>query len=137
MRTSDPFGSTSTGRALYVEVNSPGPLDRQSPASHISFPMISGACQGVPHSASQAESGPPVAEVDADNRMYTGLMDLEEDIRQHVLSNLPNKSKFNQDLAAKDASELLIIYGNGFNIQIETLPLDGRITLRIASEKSE
>src|ERR1017187_34581 len=30
--TSDPFGSTSTGRALYVEVNSPGPLDRQSPA---------------------------------------------------------------------------------------------------------
>ena len=27
--------------------------------------------------------------------------------------------------------------GNGFNIQIETLPLDGRITLRIASEKSE
>src|ERR1035441_1912738 len=72
--TWDPFGSTSTGRALYVEVNSPGPLDRQSPASYISFPMISGACQGVPHSASQAESGPPVAEVDADNRMYTGLM---------------------------------------------------------------
>ena len=27
--------------------------------------------------------------------------------------------------------------GNGFNIQIETMPLDGRITLRIASEKSE
>jgi hypothetical protein len=27
--------------------------------------------------------------------------------------------------------------GNGFNVQIETLPLDGRITLRIASEKSE
>jgi hypothetical protein len=27
--------------------------------------------------------------------------------------------------------------GNGFNIQIETIPLDGRITLRIASEKSE
>ena len=27
--------------------------------------------------------------------------------------------------------------GNGFNIQIETVPLDGRITLRIASEKSE
>jgi hypothetical protein len=27
--------------------------------------------------------------------------------------------------------------GCGFNIQIETLPLDGRITLRIASEKSE
>ena len=27
--------------------------------------------------------------------------------------------------------------GNGFNIQIETLPLDGRITLRVASEKSE
>ncbi len=24
--------------------------------------------------------------------------------------------------------------GNGFNIQIETLPLDGRITLRVASE---
>jgi hypothetical protein len=27
--------------------------------------------------------------------------------------------------------------GNGFNIQLETVPLDGRITLRIASEKSE
>jgi hypothetical protein len=26
--------------------------------------------------------------------------------------------------------------GNGFNIQLETLPIDGRITLRIASEKS-
>jgi hypothetical protein len=27
--------------------------------------------------------------------------------------------------------------GNGFNVQIETVPLDGRITLRIASEKSK
>jgi hypothetical protein len=27
--------------------------------------------------------------------------------------------------------------GNGFNIQIESVPLSGRITLRIASEKSE
>jgi hypothetical protein len=27
--------------------------------------------------------------------------------------------------------------GNGFNIQIETVPLDGRITLRVASEKSK
>ena len=27
--------------------------------------------------------------------------------------------------------------GNGFNLQIETAPLDGRITLRIASDKSE
>jgi hypothetical protein len=27
--------------------------------------------------------------------------------------------------------------GNGFNIQIETVPLDGRITLRIASEKTK
>ena len=27
--------------------------------------------------------------------------------------------------------------GNGFNIQLETYPLDGRITLRVASEKSE
>lgn len=27
--------------------------------------------------------------------------------------------------------------GNGFNIQIEALPLDGRITLRVASEKKE
>jgi hypothetical protein len=27
--------------------------------------------------------------------------------------------------------------GNGFNIQIETVPLDGRISLRIATEKSE
>jgi hypothetical protein len=27
--------------------------------------------------------------------------------------------------------------GNGFNIQLETYPLDGRITLRAASEKSE
>ena len=26
--------------------------------------------------------------------------------------------------------------GNGFNIQIETLPMDGRITLRNASEQS-
>jgi len=26
--------------------------------------------------------------------------------------------------------------GNGFNIQIETVPLDGRITLRIPSEKT-
>jgi hypothetical protein len=26
--------------------------------------------------------------------------------------------------------------GNGFNIQLETLPIDGRITLRVASEKS-
>ena len=26
--------------------------------------------------------------------------------------------------------------GKGFNIRIETVPLDGRITLRIASEKS-
>jgi hypothetical protein len=25
--------------------------------------------------------------------------------------------------------------GNGFNIQLETAPLDGRITLRVASEK--
>jgi hypothetical protein len=27
--------------------------------------------------------------------------------------------------------------GNGFNIQIETIPLDGRITLRVASDKKE
>ena len=27
--------------------------------------------------------------------------------------------------------------GNGFNIQIESVPLSGRITLRIASEKTE
>ena len=27
--------------------------------------------------------------------------------------------------------------GNGFNIQIEIVPLDGRITLLMASEKSE
>ena len=27
--------------------------------------------------------------------------------------------------------------GNGFNIQIESVPLDGRITLRVASEKKE
>lgn len=27
--------------------------------------------------------------------------------------------------------------GNGFNIQIESVPLSGRITLRIASEKAE
>ena len=27
--------------------------------------------------------------------------------------------------------------GNGFNVQIETVPLDGRITLRIASEKAK
>ena len=27
--------------------------------------------------------------------------------------------------------------GNGFNIQIETMPLDGRITLRVAVEKTE
>ena len=27
--------------------------------------------------------------------------------------------------------------GNGFNIQLECLPLDGRITLRVASEKKE
>ena len=26
---------------------------------------------------------------------------------------------------------------NGFNIQIETVPLDGRITLRVASEKAK
>ena len=27
--------------------------------------------------------------------------------------------------------------GNGFNVQIETVPLDGRITLRVASEKNK
>jgi len=27
--------------------------------------------------------------------------------------------------------------GNGFNIQIEAVPLDGRITLRVAAEKKE
>jgi hypothetical protein len=27
--------------------------------------------------------------------------------------------------------------GNGFNIQVDIMPLDGRITLRVASEKSE
>jgi hypothetical protein len=27
--------------------------------------------------------------------------------------------------------------GKGFNIQIESVPLDGRITLRVASEKKE
>ncbi len=27
--------------------------------------------------------------------------------------------------------------GQGFNIQIETLPLDGRITLRVPSERSQ
>lgn len=27
--------------------------------------------------------------------------------------------------------------GQGFNIQIESVPLDGRITLRVASEKAE
>ena len=27
--------------------------------------------------------------------------------------------------------------GQGFNIQIDTVPLDGRITLRIASEKKD
>ncbi|HEV2692921.1 MAG TPA: hypothetical protein VG347_08515 [Verrucomicrobiae bacterium] len=28
-------------------------------------------------------------------------------------------------------------HGNGFNIQLDTVPLDGRITLLIPSEKSE
>lgn len=27
--------------------------------------------------------------------------------------------------------------GKGFNLQIETVPLDGRITLRVASEKKD
>ena len=27
--------------------------------------------------------------------------------------------------------------GNGFNIQLECVPLDGRITLRVASDKKE
>jgi len=27
--------------------------------------------------------------------------------------------------------------GNGFNIQLETIPLDGRIALRVASEKTK
>jgi hypothetical protein len=27
--------------------------------------------------------------------------------------------------------------GHGFNIQLETLPIDGRITLRVPSEKTE
>ncbi|QYU65971.1 hypothetical protein J4558_13225 [Leptolyngbya sp. 15MV] len=27
--------------------------------------------------------------------------------------------------------------GNGFNIQIETVPLDGRITLRVISDKKD
>ncbi len=27
--------------------------------------------------------------------------------------------------------------GNGFNIQIDTVPLDGRISLRVASEKKD
>jgi hypothetical protein len=27
--------------------------------------------------------------------------------------------------------------GNGFNVQLEVVPLDGRITLRVASEKKE
>jgi hypothetical protein len=27
--------------------------------------------------------------------------------------------------------------GNGFNIQLETVPLDGRIALRVASEKTK
>ncbi len=27
--------------------------------------------------------------------------------------------------------------GKGFNIQVETIPLDGRISLRVPSEKSE
>jgi hypothetical protein len=27
--------------------------------------------------------------------------------------------------------------GNGFNIQIEVVPLDGRITLRVATEKKD
>jgi hypothetical protein len=27
--------------------------------------------------------------------------------------------------------------GNGFNIQIETVPLDGRITLRVMSDKTK
>ena len=27
--------------------------------------------------------------------------------------------------------------GNGFNIQIETMPLEGRITLRVPSEKAQ
>ena len=27
--------------------------------------------------------------------------------------------------------------GNGFNVQLETLPVDGRVTLRIATEKAK
>jgi len=27
--------------------------------------------------------------------------------------------------------------GNGFNIQLESVPLDGKVTLRLASEKKE
>lgn len=27
--------------------------------------------------------------------------------------------------------------GNGFNIQLDALPVDGRLTLRVASEKTE
>jgi hypothetical protein len=30
-----------------------------------------------------------------------------------------------------------IVHGNGFNIQLETVPLDERIALRVASEKAK
>ncbi|MCR6732610.1 MAG: hypothetical protein NVV83_00190 [Afipia sp.] len=39
-------------------------------------------------------------------------MNFEDDIRQFVLTNLPYDPKFNTELAAKSAQDLLIIFGN-------------------------
>ena len=42
-------------------------------------------------------------------------------------------------LSSGDANNLILMIadGQGFNVQLECVPLDGRITLRVATEKAE
>src|SRR2546422_10559564 len=49
-------------------------------------------------------------------------MDFEQDIRAHVLSNLPHDSGVAQELAAKSARDLLIIFRNWMNRHVNPHP---------------
>ena len=67
-----------------------------------------------------------------DNKKQTAASKTPSHIAYHVHKGNSDKSYWTRIGAAWANAD-----GNGFNVQVETLPLDGRITLRIASEKSE
>lgn len=60
-------------------------------------------------------------------------MDLQEDIRQHVLANLPHDPGDRSELAAKSACELLVFYKNWLDRLVAPRPRDVHISPALLS----